>query len=51
MIQQEYINTTMILYAYEAPSVEIIALKNALSLLVSISAQGAIEEWEEGEEL
>lgn len=36
---------------YEAPKMEVLAFATELSLLVSLSAEGGIGDWEEGDEL
>lgn len=36
---------------YRAPMVEVALCPRPLSLLVALSAEGGIEDWEEGEEL
>lgn len=44
-------NIIQIKRPYRAPLVEVFLCSRPLSLLVALSAEGGIEDWEEGDEL
>lgn len=44
-------NTIEIKRPYKAPLVDVFLFPRPLSLLVALSAEGSIDDWEEGDEL